>query len=105
MVSVGSNFEAIEALGTAKRWSKKGKNYICVARPALIGFTISQWVELIKWIKEFLPTDHLSGTRGGIGQFSCIASRDLYTIHGYYTAYLRKTVPHLNIYNQLQTPT
>ena len=105
MIIVGSNFEAIEPLGTAKRWSKEDKNYVGVARPALIGSTISQWVELIKWLKEFLSTDHLSAMRSGIGEFSCIASRYLYTIHGYYTAYLRKTVPSLNMYNQLETPT
>ena len=37
MVNIGSNFEAIEPLGTARRWSKKDKHYIGVARPALIG--------------------------------------------------------------------
>ena len=37
MVTVGSNFEAIEPLGTARRWSKEDKDYIGVARPALIG--------------------------------------------------------------------
>ena len=36
MVTVGSNFEAIEPLGTARRWSKEDKDYIGVARPALI---------------------------------------------------------------------
>ena len=65
--------------------------------------TISQWVELVKWISQFLPTNHLSAIRSGICQFSCIAWRYLYTIHGYYTAYLRKAVPSLKMYNQLQT--
>ena len=37
MVTVGSNFEAIEPLGTARRWSKEDKDYIGVVRPALIG--------------------------------------------------------------------
>ena len=37
MVTVSSNIEAIEPLGTARRWSKKDKDYIGVARPALIG--------------------------------------------------------------------
>ena len=37
MVTVGSNFEAIEPLGTARRRSKKDKDYIGVARPVLIG--------------------------------------------------------------------
>ena len=37
MVTVGSNFEAIEPLGTARRWSQEDKDYIGVARPALIG--------------------------------------------------------------------
>ena len=36
MVTVGSNFEATEPLGTARKWSKEGKYYIGVARPALI---------------------------------------------------------------------
>ena len=36
MVTVGSNFEAIELLGTARRWSKEDKDYSGVARPALI---------------------------------------------------------------------
>ena len=37
MVTVGSNFEAIEPLGKARRWSKEDKDYIGVARPALTG--------------------------------------------------------------------
>ena len=37
MVTVGSNFEAIEPLDPARRWSKEDKDYIGVARPALIG--------------------------------------------------------------------
>ena len=37
MVTVGSNFEAIEPLDAARRWSKEDKDYIGVARPALIG--------------------------------------------------------------------
>ena len=37
MVNIGSNFEAIEPLGTARRWSKEDKDYIGVVRPALIG--------------------------------------------------------------------
>ena len=37
MVTVGSNFEAIEPLGTARKWSKEDKDYIGVARPAMIG--------------------------------------------------------------------
>ena len=36
MVTVSSNFETIEPLGTARRWSKEDKHYIGVARPALI---------------------------------------------------------------------
>ena len=32
IVTVGSNFEAIEELGKAKRWSKEDKDYIGVAR-------------------------------------------------------------------------
>ena len=34
MVTVGSNFEAVEPLGTARRWSKEDKDSIGVARPA-----------------------------------------------------------------------
>ena len=37
MVTVGSNFEAIELLGTTRRWSKEDKDYIGVASTALIG--------------------------------------------------------------------
>ena len=36
-VTIGSNFESIEPLGTARRWSKEDKDYIGVPRPALIG--------------------------------------------------------------------
>ena len=36
-VTVGSNFEAIEQLGTARRWSKEDKDYTGVPRPAMIG--------------------------------------------------------------------
>ena len=36
MVTVGSNFEAIEPLGTARRRSKGEKDYIGVTRPTLI---------------------------------------------------------------------
>ena len=36
-VTVGSNFEAIEPLRTARRWSMKDKDYINLLRPALIG--------------------------------------------------------------------
>ena len=36
-VTAGSNFEAIEPLGTARRWSKEDKDYIGVPTPALIG--------------------------------------------------------------------
>ena len=47
LVTVGSNFEAIEPLGTARRWSKEDKDYIGVARPALIGSsnksTVKEW--------------------------------------------------------------
>ena len=35
MVTAGSNFEAIEPLGTARR-SKEDKDYIGVARPAFV---------------------------------------------------------------------
>ena len=38
MVTVGSNFEAIEPLGTVRRWSKGEKDYIGVTRPTLIDF-------------------------------------------------------------------
>ena len=34
---VSSNFEGIELLGTARRLSEEDKDYIDVARPALIG--------------------------------------------------------------------
>ena len=37
MITVSSNFEAIEPLGTARRWSKEDNDYIGVARPTLIG--------------------------------------------------------------------
>ena len=37
MVTIGSNFGAIEPLGTARRWSKEDKDYTGVARPVLIG--------------------------------------------------------------------
>ena len=36
-VTVGSNFETIKPLGTAKRWSKEDKDYICVPGPVMIG--------------------------------------------------------------------
>ena len=36
-VTVGSNFEAIEPLGTARRWSKEDQAYVGVPRPAMIG--------------------------------------------------------------------
>ena len=36
-VTVGSNFEAIEPLVTARRWSKEDKAYVGVPRPAMIG--------------------------------------------------------------------
>ena len=36
-VTVGSNFETIKALGTAKRCSKEDKDYICVPGPVMIG--------------------------------------------------------------------
>ena len=101
--SVGSNFEAIEPLGTTKRWPKEDKGYIGVPRPALIGFYKSQWVEMVKWIKQFLPANHLSAISSAIGHFSCIAWRYLCTIHGYYTSSSRKTVPSLNMHNQLQS--
>ena len=35
-VTIGSNFEAIEPLGTARRWSKEDNDYIGVSKPALI---------------------------------------------------------------------
>ena len=37
LVTVDSNFESIEPLGTVKRWSNEDKDYISVPRPALIG--------------------------------------------------------------------
>ena len=37
LVTVGSNFEAIEPLRTARRWSMKDKDYINLLRSALIG--------------------------------------------------------------------
>ena len=36
-VTVGSNSEATEPLGTVRRWSKEDKDYIGVPTPALIG--------------------------------------------------------------------
>ena len=36
-VTVGFNFEAVEPLGRARRWSNEGKDYIGVPRPAMIG--------------------------------------------------------------------
>ena len=35
-VTMGSNFESIEPVGVAKRWSKDAKDYVNVPRPALI---------------------------------------------------------------------
>ena len=35
-VSMGSNFESIEPVGTAKRWCKDAKDYVNVPRPSLI---------------------------------------------------------------------
>ena len=37
MVTVGSNLEAIELMGTARRWLQEDKEYIGVIRPALFG--------------------------------------------------------------------
>ena len=36
-VTVGSNFESIEPVGAAKRWSSINKDYVGVPRPAMIG--------------------------------------------------------------------
>ena len=36
-VTVGFNFEAVEPLGRARRWSNEDKDYIGVPRPAMIG--------------------------------------------------------------------
>ena len=104
-VTDASKFEATEPLGKARRWSREDKDYVCVPRPALIGFCNKSIGGMIKWIKQFLPTDHLPAIRNDSGYFSCIACRYLYTIDDYYTSYLRKNVSSLNIYNQLQPPT
>ena len=58
----------------------------------------SQSVELFKLIKQFLPANHLSAIRSGISHFSCITRKCIHTIHGYYAAKLRKTVPLLNMH-------
>ena len=46
-VTVVSNFQAIEPLGTARRLSKEDKDYTGVARPTLIGYnnksTVKEW--------------------------------------------------------------
>ena len=72
LVTVGSNFEAIEPLGTARRWSKEDKDYIGVARPALIGSSNKSTVKEWNWSNRssnfYLP---LIRTKG-IGHFSCI---------------------------------
>ena len=86
-VTVGSNFEAIEQLGKARRWSKEDKDYTGVPRPAMIGScnkAIGGTDPMDQAVFTYLPFVH---NREWYWPFSCIAWRYLYTIHGYYTAY------------------
>ena len=80
-VTVGSNFETIKPLGTAKRWSKEDKDYICVPGPVMIG-SYNKAMGGTDQMDQAISTYHLSTTGSGIGHFSGIAWRYLYTIHG-----------------------
>ena len=108
------NFEALEPMGTVRRRSKEAKDYIGIAIPELIVFSNKSKGNEWNWSNRsknfYLPI--MCSYKLVLVTFPVLPGllisntsyrSYLYTNHGYYTLYYKKTVLSLNMYNQLQT--